>query len=563
MLNKVVSVGKTINRNELPEWKALEELSAKFEGLDIKAQFDADPNRLEKLTFELGQLFVDVSKNQVNDEIMEALFALAEKVDVKGWANKMFVGEQINKTEGRAVLHIALRNVEMKDGLFVPLSQIFTKNIDGIEEDVMPEVCDVLNRMGVFTDKVRSGEWRGATGKKITTIVNIGIGGSDLGPKMVNEALSPYSQEGITNHYVSNVDGADLAAVLEKCDPQTTMFVIASKTFTTQETMTNANSAKTWFLKSGRTETDVAKHFVAASTSADKVTAFGIDKENMFPFWSWVGGRYSTPSAIGLPVMISVGKENFAELLSGYQKMDKHFLNTPIEKNIPVVMALLGVWYNNFRGAQTTAILPYNQLLSRFAAYFQQGDMESNGKGKNKQGEQVEWETGPIVWGEPGANGQHAFYQLIHQGTKLIPVDFIATLKEKHGLTGHQAILLANVIAQAEALMVGKSASALRAEGCAEELIPHKTFDGNKPSNMLMAEELSPETLGMLLAMYEHKIFTQGIIWDVYSFDQWGVELGKILAKAVAADFEADEPSPDHDPSTLALINKVREAQGK
>lgn len=551
--NRVVSLGNNINGgvtliSQTAEWIKLEELATKE--INIKEQFQLDSQRLEKMSFSLGEMYLDTSKNRVTQEIMLALYNLAKVSDVSDWADKMFSGEMINTTEKRAVLHVALRNVKLDSNKFIPKSSIFTEG-----KDVMPMVCDVLNRMSVFTDKVRSGQWKGATGKRIKTVVNIGIGGSDLGPKMLVRALEPYRTKEITFHFVSNVDGQDIYEVLQKCNPEDALFIVASKTFTTQETMQNAVTAKNWFLAKMK-DKDVAKHFVAASTAEKEVSEFGIDLENMFPFWEWVGGRYSSPSAIGLPIMLSIGKDAYADLLAGYNLMDEHFLNTPVEKNIPMNLALLGIWYNNFLGAETMAMLPYDQRLERFAAYFQQGDMESNGKVITRDGERVDYQTGPVIWGEPGTNGQHAFYQLIHQGTKLIPCDFIACINPAHPYRKeHHDKLIANFIAQQEALMNGKSKEQLIAEGCSEELIPHKTFEGNRPSNAIFLQELSPKTLGMLVAMYEHKIFTQGIIWQVLSFDQWGVQLGKELAGVILKDIESGSPR-SHDPSTTALIKK-------
>lgn len=533
--------------NKLNSWLELEKLSLKE--IKIKEQFQFDDNRLNFLTHEFDEMYVDFSKHRVNKEIMAALNKLADETQVQSWAKKMFSGEKINQTENRAVLHIALRNVIFSQGIFSSLSVI---EEDG--KDVMPEVCKVLNDMAIFSDNIRTGECRGVTGKKIDTIVNIGIGGSDLGPKMIVRALHPYKDKDIQMFFVSNVDGQDIFEVLEKCNPETTLFIIASKTFTTQETMQNANTAKHWFLKKFKLQ-DVAKHFVAASTALEKVKEFGIDPLNMFPFWDWVGGRYSSPSAIGLSVMIAIGKENFADLLKGYYLMDQHFLTAPPEKNIPIQMALLGVWYNNFLKAQTLAILPYDQRLEKFAAYFQQGDMESNGKFITREGRKVNYQTGPIIWGEPGTNGQHAFYQLIHQGTKLIPCDFIACINPSHPFLDHHQKLVANFIAQQEALMNGKTEEELKKEGCPEPLIPHKTFEGNRPSTAIVLKELSPKNLGMLISLYEHKIFTQGIIWNIFSFDQWGVQLGKVLADKILLDLQTKKIEA-HDPSTSSLIKR-------
>ncbi|MEI7942431.1 MAG: glucose-6-phosphate isomerase [Candidatus Riflemargulisbacteria bacterium] len=534
--------------SQTPEWQRLEDLSSKE--INIKEQFQVDTERLSTMSFNLGHMYVDISKNRVTKEVMTALYDLARVSDVGDWAGRMFSGEVINTTENRAVLHVALRNVKYEQGKFIAISSI---NVDG--EDVMPGICDVLDRMARFSDRLRSGGWKGATGKRIRKVVNIGIGGSDLGPKMIVRALEPYRLKDIEFYFVSNVDGQDIYEVLQKCDPEETLFIVASKTFTTQETMQNAVTAKNWFLSKMK-EADVAKHFIAASTASKEVSAFGIDLENMFPFWDWVGGRYSSPSAIGISIMLSIGKEAFAELLHGYHLMDQHFINTSVEKNIPMNLALLGIWYNNFLGAETMAMLPYDQRLERFPAYFQQGDMESNGKVITRDGKRVDYQTGPIIWGEPGTNGQHAFYQLIHQGTKLIPCDFIACVNPAHPYRKeHHDKLIANFIAQQEALMNGKSKEQLILEGCPEELIPHKTFEGNRPSNAILLQELNPKTVGMLISMYEHKIFTQGIIWQVLSFDQWGVQLGKELAGVILKDIESGK-TREHDPSTMILLKK-------
>lgn len=533
---------------QMPEWLRLKELASNE--INIKEQFLLDSDRLHSMSFNLGHMYVDISKNRATKDVMTSLYDLARASDVSDWADRMFSGEVINTTEKRAVLHIALRNVKYERGNFLPISSIL---VDG--EDVMPAICDVLNRMAIFSDKLRSGGWTGATGKRIRKVVNIGIGGSDLGPKMIVRALEAYRLKDLEFHFVSNVDGQDIYEVLRKCDPEETLFIVASKTFTTQETMQNAVTAKNWFLSKMR-EDDVAKHFIAASTASKEVSAFGIDLDNMFPFWDWVGGRYSSPSAIGISIMLSIGKEAFAEFLHGHHLMDQHFLNTPAEKNIPINLALLGIWYNNFLGVETMAMLPYDQRLERFPAYFQQGDMESNGKTITREGERVDYQTGPIIWGEPGTNGQHAFYQLIHQGTKLIPCDFIACVNPAHPYRKeHHDKLIANFIAQQEALMNGKSKEQLIADGCPEELIPHKTFDGNRPSNAILLQELNPVTLGMLISMYEQKIFTQGVIWQVLSFDQWGVQLGKELAGVILKDIESGNPK-EHDPSTTALLKK-------
>jgi len=532
------------------EWQNLQKFAngIKKTNLSIKTLFSTEEDRLKRMSFDLGSMYVDLSKSIVPKAVQIELEKLAKVCDIKGWTEKMFSGEKINLTEDRAVLHVALRNVKY-DGEFSSLSEIV---VDGI--DLMPGVVDTLNNMATFTDKVRSGEWKGATGKSINTIVNIGIGGSDLGPRMLTKALVPFAQNNLEIRFVSNVDGTDISENLKGLDPETSLFIIGSKTFTTQETMTNANSAKEWFLKSYKQE-DIAKHFVAASTASDLVSEFGIDIANMFPFWDWVGGRYSATSAIGLPVMLSIGKENFANLLKGYNKMDEHFKSSPISENIPIQLALIGLWYNNFMDMDTYAILPYDQYLDRFPAYFQQADMESNGKYVTREGNQVSYQTGPIVWGEPGTNGQHSFYQLIHHGTKIVPSDFIGFKKTHNKIGDHHQKLMANFFAQTEALMNGLSPDELREQDCSEELIPHRTFLGNRPTNSILIDELSPESLGMLIALYEHKIFTQGIIWNVNSFDQYGVQLGKVGANQVLKELDAGTAG-EHDPSTTELMNR-------
>ncbi|KAI9015881.1 glucose-6-phosphate isomerase [Phycomyces nitens] len=541
--------------NKLSVWQKLQQhYDAQGKDLVIKDLFVQDPARFDEFSRKFSgsdktstEILIDFSKNIVNKETLELLLELAKEAKVEEMRNKMFAGEHINFTEDRAVLHVALRNMSDK-----PIYD------DG--EDVMPEVRQVLEHIKEFSEAIRSGEWKGYTGKPITDIVNIGIGGSDLGPVMVTEALKPYSKKGLKAHFVSNIDGTHLAEVLKTIDPETALFIIASKTFTTQETITNATSAKEWFLETAGDIAHVAKHFVALSTNTKDVTAFGIDAKNMFKFWDWVGGRYSLWSAIGLSIAIDIGFDNFEQLLLGAYEMDQHFLTAPLEENIPVLMALMGVWYNNFFGAQTQAILPYDQYMHRFAAYFQQGDMESNGKYVSREGDIVETSTGPIIWGEPGTNGQHAFYQLIHQGTKLIPCDFLAPVETFNPISGgkHHEILLSNFFAQTEALMVGKSEEQVRAEMGAkvvENIVPHKVFKGNRPTNSIMFQKLTPATLGSLLAMYEHKIFVQGVIWDINSFDQWGVELGKQLAKAILPELQTPGPVTSHDPSTNGLIN--------
>ena len=517
--------------------------------------FAQDSERFKKFSLEFEGLLLDFSKNRVTDETLPLLRALAVDRDVPGWAKKMFSGEKINITENRAVLHIALRNRSNTPIL-----------VDG--QDVMPEVNRVLKHMEEFSEAIRSGAWKGYTGKTITDFVNIGIGGSDLGPVMVTEALKPYGAEGPRAHFVSNVDGTHIAETLKDLSPATTLFIVASKTFTTQETLTNAHSARDWFLAEAKDETAVPKHFVALSTNEKEVTKFGIDPANMFEFWDWVGGRYSLWSAIGLPIALSIGFKNFTELLAGAHAMDQHFLTAPPEKNLPMTLGLIGLWYNNFFGAHTEALLPYDQYMHRFPAYFQQGDMESNGKGVTREGERIDdYSTGPVIWGEPGTNGQHAFYQLIHQGTQLVPADFLAPMETQNPLGEHHLILLSNFFAQTEALMRGKTADEVRRElekdgvkgEALEKLIPHKVFTGNRPTNSILFPKLDPRTLGMLIALYEHKIFTQGIIWGINSFDQWGVELGKQLAKAILPELKSSGDVSSHDSSTNGLINHFKE----
>ncbi|XP_017482484.1 PREDICTED: glucose-6-phosphate isomerase-like [Rhagoletis zephyria] len=527
--------------------------------LNLVDLFAKDSGRFDKYHLTLatdnnGFLLFDYSKNLINDQVLQGLLELARNRGVEKMRDSMFAGEKINFTENRAVLHIALRNRSNRPIL-----------VDGA--DVMPEVNRVLAKMEQFSKDLISGTWTGYTGKKITDVVNIGIGGSDLGPVMVTEALKHY-QVGPNVHFVSNIDGTHLAETVSKLNPETTLFIIASKTFTTQETITNAESAKAWFLKTASDQSAVAKHFVALSTNKEKVTAFGIDPNSMFEFWDWVGGRYSLWSAIGLSISVHIGFDNYRQLLEGAHYMDEHFRRTPLEKNLPVLMGLLGVWYINFYGAETQAILPYDQYLHRFAAYFQQGDMESNGKYVTRSGQTVNYSTGPIVWGEPGTNGQHAFYQLIHQGTRLIPCDFIAPAKTLNPISGglHHTILLANYLAQTEALMKGKSSAQaegeLRQQGKTEEqiakILPHKVFEGNRPTNSFLVDTFTPFNLGALIVAYEHKIFVQGVIWDINSYDQWGVELGKELAKAIEKDLKQEGTVQSHDSSTNALINLIK-----
>ena len=542
-----------INPMTTAAWEKLENHYFDFEGTHMKELFEKDSNRFQNYSLKFEEILVDFSKNIVDDKARELLLDLAEECQLKAAVESMFSGEKINVTENRAVLHVALRNRGNTPIL-----------VDG--QDVMPEVNAVLDKMKSFSEEVISGEWKGYTGKSITDVVNIGIGGSDLGPLMVTEALKPYKNH-LNLHFVSNVDGTHIAETLKKVNPETTLFIVASKTFTTQETMTNANTARQWFLDSAKNEDYIKSHFVAVSTNEKEVAKFGIDTKNMFRFWDWVGGRYSLWSAIGLSIVLGIGFESYIELLEGGHAMDIHFRNTEFDKNIPVILALIGIWYNNFFGAETEAILPYDQYMHRFAAYFQQGNMESNGKCVDRNGEQVEYQTGPIIWGEPGTNGQHAFYQLIHQGTKLIPCDFIAAAINHNPIGDHHQKLLANFFAQTEALMVGKTeeqvVAELKAAGKTEEEIavlkPFKVFPGNVPTNSILVKKLTPRTLGSLIAMYEHKIFVQGIIWNIYSFDQWGVELGKQLANAILPELESDEPVNGHDASTNGLINMYKE----
>ncbi|MBK3518539.1 glucose-6-phosphate isomerase [Carboxylicivirga marina] len=542
-----------INPTTTKAWKELEAYYAEFNGTHMKDLFAKDGERFNKYSLRFEDILLDYSKNRIDDKVLSLLFKLAEECGLKSAIESTFAGEAINVTEGRAVLHTALRNRSNTPVM-----------VD--DKDVMPDVNAVLGQMKTFSEKVISGQWKGYSGKAITDIVNIGIGGSDLGPLMVTEALKPYKKN-VNLHFVSNVDGTHIAEALKSVNPETTLFIIASKTFTTQETMTNANSAKSWFLDSAKDEAAVAKHFVALSTNADAVAAFGIDTANMFAFWNWVGGRYSLWSAIGLSIACGIGFDNFRELLEGAHAMDIHFKTCPFESNLPVVLAMIGVWYNNFYGAETEAILPYDQYMHRFSAYFQQGNMESNGKYVDRNGEKVNYQTGPILWGEPGTNGQHAFYQLIHQGTKLIPCDFMATAKSHNPLSDHHPKLLANFFAQTEAMMVGKTEEQVTAEfkaaGKSDEeiaaLLPYKVFLGNIPTNSILMKELNPRTLGALISMYEHKIFVQGIIWNIYSFDQWGVELGKQLANAILPELQSDEAVTSHDASTNGLVNAYKE----
>jgi glucose-6-phosphate isomerase len=537
--------------------KSWQKLSAHYEIMQnthMKTLFAVDPERFNRFSIRFNDILVDYSKNRITEETLNLLLELANQAGLRDAIDQMFDGEKINETENRAVLHIALRNRTN--------SQIY---VDG--KDVMPEVNAVLQKMDAFSNKVISGQWKGFSGKRITDIVNIGIGGSDLGPVMVTEALRPYAKKGLSVHYVSNVDGTHITETLKHLNPETTLFMIASKTFTTQETMTNAFAAREWFVNAATDQAHVARHFVAISTNAKEVKDFGIDKDNMFVFWDWVGGRYSLWSAIGLSIACSIGYENFAKLLQGAFEMDEHFRKTPFEKNIPVVLALIGIWYTNFFGSQTEAILPYDQYMHRFAAYFQQGNMESNGKSIDRSGAKVEYQTGPIIWGEPGTNGQHAFYQLIHQGTKLIPADFLAPAISHNPIGEQHEILLSNFFAQTEALLNGKSKEdvikELKKDGKTDteiqKLLPQKMFEGNKPTNSILFKTLTPKVLGSLIAMYEHKIFVQGVIWNIFSFDQWGVELGKQLAKKILPELGNDKPVDTHDSSTNGLINVFKE----
>ncbi len=534
-----------------PAWKALQANYQKIQSTHLRQLFDADPKRGEKLTAEAVGLYLDYSKNRVSEETLKLLFQLAEESGLRSRIDAMFRGDKINITENRAVLHVALR--APKGASIV---------VDGV--NVVPEVHAVLDKMGEFCDRVRSGAWKGHTGKRIKNVVNIGIGGSDLGPVMAYEAMRHYSDRNLTFRFVSNVDGTDFAEATQDLDASETLFIISSKTFTTLETMTNAHSARDWLLKGlGSDAKAVAKHFVAVSTNAAKVSEFGIDTANMFGFWDWVGGRYSMDSAIGLSTMIAVGPENFRKMLAGFHEMDEHFRTAPFEKNLPVLMGLLGVWYADFFGAQTVAVLPYDQYLKRFPAYLQQLTMESNGKHVTLDGAVVDYATGAIYWGEPGTNGQHSFYQLIHQGTRLIPCDFIAFGHSLNPLGAHHDILMANVFAQSEALAFGKTAEQVKAEGTADWLVPHRVFEGNRPSNTIFADRLTPEVLGRLVALYEHSVFTQGVVWNIDSFDQWGVELGKVLAQRIIPELsDKAEPKLGHDSSTNALIRRFRKLKG-
>lgn len=542
------------NPTKTRSWRKLSDHYKKMEPVLMKDLFAADPDRFNKFSFKFNDVLVDCSKNRITAETLSLLIDLADETGVREAIESMFKGEKINATENRAVLHIALRN--RTNGPIL---------VDG--EDIMPEVNAVLQKIKTFSRQIISGDRKGYTGKKFTDIVNIGIGGSDLGPVMVTEALRPYARKGLSVHFVSNIDGTHITETLKYLDPETTLFMVASKTFTTQETMTNAFSARGWFLNHAKKQVHVASHFVAISTNAEAVAAFGIDRDNMFIFWDWVGGRYSLWSAIGLSIACYIGFENFGELLQGAHAMDQHFRSEPFEKNIPVLMALIGIWYTNFFGAQSEAILPYDQYMHRFPAYFQQANMESNGKSADRSGNKLTYQSGPIIWGEPGTNGQHSFYQLIHQGTKFIPADFLAPAVSHNPTGEHHNILLSNFFAQTEALMKGKTGEEvvreLKQEGkSADEitkLAPYKIFDGNKPTNSILFRKLTPQTLGSLIAMYEHKIFVQGVIWNIFSFDQWGVELGKQLAMNIQPELVDNQPLDSHDGSTNGLINAFKE----
>jgi glucose-6-phosphate isomerase len=535
---------------QLPAWKALQAHAESMKKTHLRDLFAKDPKRGTRLTAEAEGIYFDFSKHRITDETVKLLLDLAEQSGLRERMDAMFSGEKINITEKRAVLHTALR---------APRGAVI--KVDG--ENVVPGVHEVLDRMADFSNRVRSGAWKGHTGKRIVNVINIGIGGSDLGPVMAYEALRHYSQRDMTFRFVSNVDGTDFAEATLDLDPEETLFIISSKTFTTLETMTNAQSARQWSLKKLKDEKAVAKHFVAVSTNAKEVSKFGIDTANMFGFWDWVGGRYSMDSAIGLSTMLAIGPENFRAMLKGFHAMDEHFRTTPFEKNLPALMGLLSVWYTDFFGAETVAVLPYDQYLKRFPAYLQQLTMESNGKHVTLSGERVNYETGPIFWGEPGTNGQHSFYQLIHQGTRLIPCDFIGFAKTLNPLGQHHDLLMANVFAQGEALAFGKTVADVKAEGTPDWLVPHRVFEGNRPSSTFLLAELTPEALGKLVALYEHSVFTQGVVWQIDSFDQWGVELGKVLAKKIIGELEGSGPAAgSHDSSTTTLMERYRKQRG-
>jgi glucose-6-phosphate isomerase len=534
---------------ESVEWRALEAHHAQVEDVHLRELFAGDPHRAEAMTVEAADLYLDYSKNLITSETLGLLRALAERAEVRQRADDMFSGRRINVTENRPVLHVALRAPEGASIL-----------VDGT--NVVPEVHAVLRKMRDFSGRVRSGEWTGYTGRRIANVVNIGIGGSDLGPAMAYEALEDYSDRSVTVRFVSNVDGTDIWEATRDLDPAETLFVVSSKTFTTLETLTNAHTARDWLVGALGDDKAVSRHFVAVSTNRAKVEEFGIDVDNMFEFWDWVGGRYSYDSAIGLSLMVAIGADNFMDMLAGFHAMDEHFRTAPLDANMPVILGLIGLWYDDFFGAQTQAILPYNQYLGRFTAYLQQLDMESDGKSVDRQGRPVDYQTGPIVWGQPGTNGQHAFYQLIHQGTKLIPCDFIGFCQPNHVVGGHHDLLMANFFAQTEALAFGKTRQQVEAEGVPAAQVPHRTFRGNHPTNTILGPKLTPRLLGELVALYEHKVFTQGTIWDINSFDQWGVELGKVLANRILPELTAaKDPKLDHDASTNALIRRYRRSR--
>jgi len=549
----IQSMNKTNDKKEkLPrptataEWKALAKHYKEIEPVHLRELFKKDSERGSKMFLEAAGLYLDYSKNRITEESLKKLIALADARGLRQAIDDMFIGKAINETENRAVLHVALRNRSC--------TPVYVEG-----RDVMPGINSVLDRMVRFANSVRSGEWLGHTGRRIRNVVNLGIGGSDLGPAMAYEALKSYSDRNLTVRFVSNVDATHFVETTRGMDPAETLFIVASKTFTTQETMTNANTAREWVLAALKDPAAIARHFVAVSTNDQEVKKFGIDTKNMFEFWDWVGGRYSLCSAIGLPLMVGIGPENFIVMLEGFHEMDRHFAWTPFDRNMPVILGLLGVWYNNFFGAETHVILPYDQYMHRFAAHLQQLDMESNGKSIDKSGRRVGYQTGPVIWGEPGTNAQHAFYQLIHQGTKLVPADFIGFCKSKNPVGDHHCKLMANFFAQTEALAFGKTSEEVAAEGTPEKLIPHKTFEGNHPTNTLLADDLTPKTFGALMALYEHKVFVQGVIWNIYSFDQWGVQLGKVLAGRILDELNAkDEPALTHDSSTDTLIKRFR-----
>jgi glucose-6-phosphate isomerase len=534
-----------------PAWNALTEHAARLKAVSLRSLFDADPDRARRFSVEGASVFLDYSKNRIDAPAFAALLALAEAAGVRERTERMFAGERINVTEGRPVLHTALR---------APAGAVVTVN----GQNVVPGVHDVLLRMAAFAERVRSGAWTGFTGKRIRRIVNLGIGGSDLGPAMAYQALRTYSDRALELRFVSNVDATDFAEAVRDANPEETLFVVCSKTFTTLETLENARSARDFCLATLKDERAVARHFVAVSTNAAEVAKFGIDTDNMFGFWDWVGGRYSVDSAVGLSLMVAIGPEHFRDFLAGFREMDEHFRSAPLAQNLPVVLALLGVFYNNFFGAETHAVLAYDQYLARFAAYLQQLDMESNGKRVDLDGKPISYQTGPVIWGEPGTNGQHAFYQLIHQGTKLIPSDFIGFVHSLNPIRNHHDLLMANFFAQTEALAFGKTEEEVRASGEKPELVAHRTFPGDRPSNTLLLERLTPAALGRLIALYEHKVFVQGVLWNVNSFDQWGVELGKVLAQRIAAELESEAaPKLTHDGSTNALIQRYRSQRGR